>query len=355
MRARNWTLLSFTLPALAALGGLLPAQAGGKGKVRELPVVLAQAGRRLQKPHRLKAKPEDYLKAARLDRESGNLDSALFWCRKISEEFPNNRKVTPQALILGAEIYLEMNKSMGARIWTTKAIRRFRDLPDYQKRIAILHRWAMTRVTYANRNRPRTHMAQYCLILQWSVRGLSGEEIRARYDRFWGELKRHLKDWERPGKEKGRERYPPSGMGRVMEWLTAALARDVLAARGIHNKALDEMVPLLKKRIEMLRDLWTAPTPDPRALENFDKLMRLCWRKFRKFHEQTEKLVTFHIPSRRRVAVRRKEVSFSSLSRKELEEKVRILAKRVKELEEMIREMKRRERRRKRETGKKKE
>ncbi|HHI68616.1 MAG TPA: hypothetical protein ENJ97_04745, partial [Planctomycetes bacterium] len=268
VRVRNRTLLSFTLPALAALGGLLPAQAGERRKVQGLHVVLVQAARRLQKPHRLKAKPEDYLKAALLDRESGNLDSALFWCQKISKEFPDNRKVTPRALILGAEIYLEMNKPMRARRWTTMAIQRFRDLPDYQKRIAILHRWAMTRVTYAYRNQPRTHIAQYCLILQWSVRGLSGEEIRARYDRFWEELKRHLKDWERPGKEKGRERYPPSGMGRVMEWLTAALTRDVLAARGMHNKELDEMVPLLKKRIEMLRELWASPTPDPRALEN---------------------------------------------------------------------------------------
>ncbi len=355
MRVRNRTLLSFTLPALAALGGLLPAQAGGERKVQGFHVVLAQAARRLQKPHRLKAKPEDYLKAAQLDRESGNLDSALFWCQKISNEFPDNRKVTPKALILGAEIYLEMNKPMRARIWTTMAIRRFRDLPDYQKRIAILHRWAMTRVTYAYRNQPRTHIAQYCLILQWSVRGLSGEEIRARYDRFWGELKRHLKDWERPGKEKGRERYPPSGMGRVMEWLTAALTRDVLASRGIHNKALDEMVPLLKKRIEMLRELWAAPTPDPRALENFDKLMHLYWTKFRAFRKETKKLVTFHIPSRRKAEKREKEKPLSALSRKELEERVRALAKRVKELEEKIREMKRRGRRGKREGGKKKE
>ncbi len=343
MSARKRTFPALALLAFLVPEGGLPAQAGGPGKVRDSLAVLVRAAGSPQKPHKLNAKPEDYLKAARLDRESGNLKSAIFWCRKISEEFPENRKVTPQALILGAEIYLEMNDPVKARFWTTQAIRRFRDLPDYQKRMAVLHRWAMTRLTYAFRNRPRTHIAQYCLILQWSVRGLSGEEIRARYDRFWEELKRHLKDWERPGKEKGRERYPPSGMGRVMEWLTAALTRDVLAVHGIHNKALDEMVPLLKKRIRVLRELWTAPTPDPRALENFDKLMRLYWTKFRLFREQTRKLVTFHLPSRRRAERRKEKKPLSSLSRKELEERVRDLEKKVRELEEKIRKMRRRD------------
>ncbi len=352
MNERKWTFFSLVSLGLALAGGILPAQAGGREKGRSLFAFQGRGGSSRQ--GRGEEKPEDYLKAAKLDRESGNLDSALYWCRKISREFPKNRKVTPQALVLGAEILLEMNRPMKARFWTTDAIRRFRDLPDYQKRMAILHRWAMTRLTYVFRNRPRTHIAQYCLILQWSVRGLSGEEIRIRYDRFWEELKRHLRDWERPGKEKGRERYPPSGMGRVMEWLTAALTKDVLAVHGIRCKALDDLVPLLKKKIRMLRELWAAPTPDPRALENFDKLMRLYWKKFDEFSAETKKLVTFHIPSRRKVTKARKEKPLSSMSRKELMEKVRELTRKVEGLEKKIREMKERRERGEREGRKKK-
>ena len=334
------------MAALVLLGpsGGLSAQRGGRkprtgGGLSSSP--RKNAGER-QKGRKSKDKAEDYLRAAVLDREIGHLKTAFDWCWKIKKEFPDDRKVTPRALLMGGEILLELNKPMNARFWTTDAIRRFRDLPDYQKRIAVLHRLAIARVTYLWRNRPRHHIAQYCLILQWSVRGLSGDGIRARYDRFWEEIRRHKKDWERPGKEKekGREGYPPSGMGRVMEWLTAALTRDVFAARGKKVKALDELVPLLERRIRDLRGLWASPTPDPRALEDFDRLMDRMWDKFDEFWKATRSMVTFHIPRKSRKSSRKKEKPLSSMSRKELEAEVKSMRRRIKALEREIKALK---------------
>jgi len=341
LEGENVVTWNATPTALLAALLLLGGRGGGAAQAGTGPAHVGVAALYQEKtPPResREKKAEDYLLAARLERECGNLKAALEWCFRIKKEFPENRKVTPKALLMGAEILLELNRIMRARGWTTDAIKRFRDLPDYQKRIAILHRYSITRLTYAIRNHPRYHVTQYCLILQWSVRGLSAAEIRKRYDRFWKELNRHFKDWERPGKEKGKEKYPPSGMGRVMEWLSAALARDVLEAHGKHVESLDELVGLLRERIQALRGLWASPVPDPRALERFDRLMCRLDETYKKFRKATRSMVTFHIP---RKPGRKKEKPLSSLSRKELEAKVRSLRSRVRDLEKEIRELKR--------------
>lgn len=229
----------------------------------------------------------ELLKVARLERESGHPDKALDLCGQLSRRFPADPRSTPPALILGAEILLEQMRTREARAWTSEAITRFRDQDTFQKRMAVLHRRALAGAPTANSSMRWYRALNTFLWLQWSIRGLSTEEIHERHQRLRAELLRHREDWERPGVEgSGPGAEPPSGMRRILEGLAASLARDVSQAHGQENPLLEEVAGLFRKRIELLQELWSTPAPDPRAQESFDRFMETLDSKIRQLQQQ---------------------------------------------------------------------